>query len=126
LRSAGECSREPPIQSGPWIHRIAGRLPDAPSPAALEKVRATLHAAATDDEVRDAIARGRLEREAESAGAWGGLPLTLGAIPPSEMPGPPASRRAWYCVSTRPAAACERSAPVTPAPIPARAPETPT
>src|SRR4051794_26998156 len=70
----------------------AGRLPDAPSPAALEKVRATLHAAATDDEVRAAIARGRLEREAESAGAWGGLPLTLGGIAPSEAPAPSPSQ----------------------------------
>jgi hypothetical protein len=53
----------------------AGGLPEPPSPAALEKVRATLHAATTDGAVRDAIARGRLEREAETSGAWGTLPL---------------------------------------------------
>src|SRR4051794_32997842 len=66
----------------------ASRLPDKPSAAALEKVRATLHAAATDDDVRDAIAGGRLEREAEPAGAWGAFPLG-GAVE-----APPAAKEA--------------------------------
>jgi hypothetical protein len=72
----------------------ASRLPDKPSAAALEKVRATLHAAATDDEVRDAIASGRLEREAEPAGAWGAFPLGGGVPvdvePPARKPKRPA------------------------------------
>jgi hypothetical protein len=67
----------------------AGGLPEAPSAAALEKVRATLHAAATDDAVRDAIARGRLDREAESSGAWGAFPLTVDvSASPSDAPSP--------------------------------------
>lgn len=62
----------------------AANLPEAPSAAALDKVRETLQAAATDDAVREAVARGRLEREAELSGAWGGV--ALGA----DTAGPPA------------------------------------
>src|SRR4051794_6591106 len=41
-------------------------LGDDASAATEEKVRATLHAAAVDDEVRELLAAGRLEREAEA------------------------------------------------------------
>ena len=41
-------------------------LGDDASPATAEKVRATLHAAAVDDEVREQLEAGRLEREAEA------------------------------------------------------------
>jgi hypothetical protein len=41
-------------------------LGDDASEATAEKVRATLHAASVDDEVRERLAAGRLEREAEA------------------------------------------------------------
>jgi hypothetical protein len=40
------------------------------SGTALDKLRQTLHAAASDDDVRAAIAAGRLVRDAEGGGAW--------------------------------------------------------
>jgi hypothetical protein len=75
----------------------AATLMEKPSPAALEKVRDTLHAAATDDAVRAAIAGGRLEREAEPAGAWGG------GFPLGGLPAEPAAARAKGRTATRPA-----------------------
>jgi hypothetical protein len=86
----------------------AGGLPEPPSPAALEKVRATLHAATTDDAVRDAIARGRLEREAETSGAWGTLPLVGLEAPPSAARG---SRRAASRADAPEAATPEAATP---------------
>jgi hypothetical protein len=77
----------------------AAQLPDKPSAAALEKVRDTLHAAATDDAVREAIAGGRLEREAEPAGAWGG------AFPLGGLPTEPAADRADAVTRTKAAPA---------------------
>jgi hypothetical protein len=41
-------------------------LGEGASPSTEEKVRATLHAASVDDDVREALAAGRLEREAEA------------------------------------------------------------
>jgi len=70
----------------------AGKLEDRPSAAALEKVRETLHAAATDDAVREAIATGRLEREAEPAGAWGGAFPLGGGIEAPPAPKRPAAK----------------------------------
>jgi hypothetical protein len=46
----------------------AGRKPTAQT---LERLRTTLHAAATDDEVREALDKGRLVDDATGAGAWG-------------------------------------------------------
>jgi hypothetical protein len=40
------------------------------SGAALDRLRRTLHAAAGDDEIRAALAAGRLVRDAEGGGAW--------------------------------------------------------
>jgi hypothetical protein len=45
-----------------------GRKPTA---ATLEKLRTTLEAVATDDEVRAALDRGRVVEDAEGGGAWG-------------------------------------------------------
>jgi hypothetical protein len=78
LRAAADAER----RAVAALVSAASRLPDKPSAPALEKVRATLQAAATDDAVRDAIARGRLEREAEPAGAWGAFPLS-GTVEPA-------------------------------------------
>jgi hypothetical protein len=78
LRAAADAER----RAVGALMAAAAQLPDKPSAAALEKVRDTLHAAATDDAVREAIAGGRLEREAEPAGAWGGA-FPLGGLPPS-------------------------------------------
>ena len=71
LRSAADAER----RALAALLAAAGELPEALSPAALDKVRETLQAAATDDALRDAIARGRLEREAQPSGAWGGITL---------------------------------------------------
>ncbi len=84
LRAAADAER----RAVGALMAAAARLPDQPSAAALEKVRDTLHAAATDDAVRDAIAGGRLEREAEPAGAWGG------GFPLGGLPAEPAAARA--------------------------------
>src|SRR6185503_16803805 len=48
--------------------RPAGRKPTAQT---LERLRTTLHAAATDDEVRAALDAGRLVEDATGGGAWG-------------------------------------------------------
>ena len=45
-----------------------------PSQATLERLRTTLQAAATDEEVRSALDRGRVVADAEGAGAWGLMP----------------------------------------------------
>jgi hypothetical protein len=65
--------------------RPGGRKPSA---ATLERLRTTLQAAATDDEVRDALDRGRVVADAEGVGAWGLVP---GADAPAT---PPPRRRA--------------------------------
>ena len=59
-----------------------------PSEATLERLRTTLQAAATDEEVRSALDRGRVVADAEGAGAWGLVP---GADVPATRP---AKRRA--------------------------------
>jgi hypothetical protein len=48
--------------------RPGGRKPTAQT---LERLRTTLHAAATDDEVRAALDAGRLVEDASGGGAWG-------------------------------------------------------
>ena len=45
-----------------------------PSQATLERLRTILQAAATDEEVRSALDRGRVVADAEGAGAWGLMP----------------------------------------------------
>jgi hypothetical protein len=60
-----------------------------PSQATLERLRTTLQAAATDEEVRSALDRGRVVTDAEGAGAWG-------LVPGADVPATPrpAKRRA--------------------------------
>jgi hypothetical protein len=58
----------------------AGRKPSAQT---LERLRTTLHAAATDDDVRTALDQGRLVEDATGAGAWG---LVAGADAPAVAP----------------------------------------
>jgi hypothetical protein len=55
--------------------RPAGRRP---TEATLDRLRATLHAAATDDNVREALEAGRLVADAEGGGAWGVTGLAAG------------------------------------------------
>jgi hypothetical protein len=112
LRAAADAER----RAVGALMAAAAQLPDKPSAAALEKVRDTLHAAATDDAVREAIAGGRLEREAEPAGAWGG------AFPLGGLPTEPAADRADAVTRTKaaPPARAKRAAeepeePVVPA-----------
>jgi hypothetical protein len=69
-------------------------------PALKERVRATLHAAALDDEVREQLTAGRLVREREAVGMGGGLagaPAAqvppAAAKPPAAAPAPPDRER---------------------------------
>jgi hypothetical protein len=54
-----------------------------PSAQTLDRLRTTLHAAATDDDVRTALDQGRLVEDATGAGAWG---LVAGADAPAVAP----------------------------------------
>ena len=63
--------------------RPGGRKPSAQT---MERLRTTLQAAATDDEVRDALDRGRVVADAEGAGAWG-------LVPGADVPATPPPRR---------------------------------
>ena len=70
LREAAEAERravDALVRAAAEPLRPGGR---APSEAVLERVRATLQAAATDADVREGIAAGRLVREADTVGAW--------------------------------------------------------
>jgi hypothetical protein len=79
LRDAAEAEREAVDR----LIAIARRLDDRA--AVLERVRATLHVAAADDEVRAALAAGRLTNDAQSAGMW---PLAAaGAAAPARRGG---------------------------------------
>jgi hypothetical protein len=60
--------------------RPAGRKPTAQT---LDRLRTTLHAAATDDDVRTALDQGRLVEDAVGGGAWG---LVAGADAPAVAP----------------------------------------
>jgi len=62
-------------------------LGDGASGATEEKVRATLHAAAVDDEVRELLEAGRLEREAE-AGVDAMALMASSAAPKQKSSGP--------------------------------------
>ncbi len=62
--------------------RPGGRKPTAQT---LERLRTTLHAAATDDDVRAALDAGRLVEDASGAGAWG---LMEGGDAPAVTPKP--------------------------------------
>jgi hypothetical protein len=64
--------------------KAAGELKPAGralSRAMADRLRATLHAAAADEGIREALAAGRLASEAEAGGAW---PLAVGAPPPKK------------------------------------------
>jgi len=63
--------------------RPGGRKPTEPT---LERLRTTLTAAATDDDVRTALEQGRLVEDASGAGAWGLVP---GADAPAAPPRKP-------------------------------------
>jgi hypothetical protein len=52
------------------------------SPTAIDRLRRTLQASAADEAVRDAIAAGRLVRDAEGGGAWP-FGVDTGAAPPA-------------------------------------------
>jgi hypothetical protein len=69
-----------------------------PTVATLEKLRTTLEAVATDDDVRATLEQGRVVADAEGGGAWGLLagadvPAAPPRKPPKKRPKPPASKR---------------------------------
>jgi hypothetical protein len=73
-----------------------------PSEQTLERLRTTLHAVATDDDVRTALDQGRLVEDATGAGAWG---LMEGGDAPAVAPRP---RR--KTAAKKPAAGTDREA----------------
>jgi hypothetical protein len=82
LRDAGAAQRaavEALVDAAKEL-RPAGRKPSAQM---LDRLRTTLHAAATDDDVRTALDEGRLVEDATGAGAWG---LTAGGDAPAVAP----------------------------------------
>ncbi len=54
-----------------------------PTPATLERLRTTLHAAAADEEVREALDAGRLVEDVSGGGAWGLFGVGEGADEPA-------------------------------------------
>ncbi|HEY7073887.1 MAG TPA: hypothetical protein VH418_00895 [Solirubrobacteraceae bacterium] len=68
--------------------RPSGRKPTAQT---LERLRTTLNAAATDDDVRAALDQGRLVGDASGAGAWG---LVAGGDVPATAPRPKRAAKA--------------------------------
>src|SRR4051812_10418470 len=90
---------------------VAAALRPAGKPlsrAMADRLRTTLHAAAGDPAVRDALAAGRLVSEAQAGGAW---PFSMGAAdepaPPPPKKKPPADEDARREAEERAAAARE-------------------
>jgi hypothetical protein len=97
LRRAGETERAAVSAMVAAAAEAAEAAGHPLSAASATRVRETLHAAALDDGVRDALAAGRLEREAEAAGFASGL--VAAAAParraaPKAAPGAPTDDRA--------------------------------
>jgi hypothetical protein len=68
------------VMSAATGYRPAGR---ALSQAVADRLRTTLHAAAADESIREALAAGRLVSEAQAGGAW---PFALEPAPPQKKP----------------------------------------
>ena len=85
-------------------------LGDGASPSTEEKVRATLHAASVDDDVREPLVAGRLEREAE-AGADPMALLAGGSGGPKAACAPCRRRQAGRAPAARNRHARSRSSP---------------
>jgi hypothetical protein len=73
LRGAGEAERAAVAAMLAVAGEVARAAGSPLSPASETRIRETLHAAALDEDVREALAAGRLEREAEASGFAGGL-----------------------------------------------------
>jgi len=67
------------VMSAATAHRPAGR---PLSRAMADRLRTTLHAAAGDESIREALAEGRLVSEAQAGGAW---PFALEPAPPEDQ-----------------------------------------
>ena len=82
LRTSREAERK---AVGRLIEVARGLFPGGrePGEATLERIGATLHAAAADEAVRDEVLSGRLLRERESSG-FGDLDVELAAAAPSK------------------------------------------
>ena len=74
-----------------------------PTTATLERLRTTLHAAASDEQVRTALDEGRLVEDATGGGAWGLFGIDEAAAPESAR-GTKASRRKATAAKPRAAA----------------------
>ena len=92
LRTARAAERK---AVGRLIEVARGLFPGGrePGESTLERIGATLHAAAADEAVRDEVLSGRLLRERESSG-FGDLDVELAAaVPPRRRPSPSAGAR---------------------------------
>jgi hypothetical protein len=82
-----------------------------PSEATLERLRNTLHAAAGDETVRDALDAGRLVEDATATGAWGLLaPVTGDDAEPEARPRRQRERKAPAKKKRAPARSAEQAA----------------
>jgi hypothetical protein len=89
------------VMSAATAHRPAGR---ALSRAIADRLRTTLHAAAADESIREALAAGRLVSEAQAGGAW---PF---ALEPAEREPPKKKPAAKRKAKAKPKAAAASSA----------------
>ena len=94
VRSASESERAAASAFVAAAVKLADDAGASLSDAAIAKVRETVHAAALDEDVRDALAAGRLEREVEAAseGLLGGFASAEPGLSRAE-PDTPTSRR---------------------------------
>ncbi|MDQ3856956.1 MAG: hypothetical protein M3327_00675, partial [Actinomycetota bacterium] len=89
LRSATEAEREAVAKLVAGAREILADAGQTATEATLERVAKTLHAAALDDEARELLERGRLERDLDATG-FGPLPASL---PPRRRAAPGPSPR---------------------------------
>jgi hypothetical protein len=85
------------VMAAATAHRPGGR---ALSRAVADRLRTTLHAAAADESIREALAAGRLVSEAQAGGAW---PFALEPGEPAPPKKKPAAGKRGAAAKPRPA-----------------------
>ena len=115
LRRATDEERAAARALGATAARLAAEAGAPLSPAARDRVRETIHAAALDPEAREALASGRLEREREAASAEGlfGATTTLAESGGAKKGAAPAKRsgRAKSSMATKASTPAKASTP---------------
>jgi hypothetical protein len=73
FQSAAATERDQVAELSQQAVELAAEAGERPSPALTEKIAATLHAAALDEETAEELRAGRLIREREAIGGFGGM-----------------------------------------------------